>query len=48
MECQVEKDKHFQHRLLFTFHQGSKFAKTAHNICAMYGEGTIAGKNACD
>ena len=29
MECQVEKNEHFRHLLLFAFNQGSKAAKAA-------------------
>ena len=42
MECQVEKNEHFRHLLLFAFYQGSKAAKAARDICAVYGEGAIA------
>ena len=39
MECQVELSRHL---LLFAFNQGSKGAKAARDICAVYGEGAIA------
>ena len=45
MECQVE---HFRHLLLFAFNQGSKSAKAAGDICAVYGEGAIAERTARD
>jgi len=32
MECQVEKNEHFRHLLLFAFNQGSKTAKAARDI----------------
>ncbi|KOC66072.1 hypothetical protein WH47_01445 [Habropoda laboriosa] len=48
MECQVEKSEHFRHLLLFAFNQGSKDAKAARDICAMYGEGAIAERTARD
>ena len=48
MECQVEKNEHFQHLLLFAFNQGSKAAKVARDICAVYGEGAIAERTARD
>jgi hypothetical protein len=40
MECQVEK--HFQHLLLYEFSRGSKAAEADRNICAVYGEDSIA------
>lgn len=48
MECQVEKNEHFRHLLLFAFHQGSKAAKAARDICAVYGEGAIAERTTRD
>ncbi|XP_052830317.1 uncharacterized protein LOC128249815 [Octopus bimaculoides] len=48
MECQVKKNEHFRHLLLFAFNQGSKAAKASHDICAVYGEGAIAERTACD
>ncbi|KOC64196.1 Histone-lysine N-methyltransferase SETMAR [Habropoda laboriosa] len=48
MECQVEKNEHFRHLLLFAFNQGSKAAKAARDICAVYGEGAIAERTARD
>ncbi|CAI9734608.1 Hypothetical predicted protein [Octopus vulgaris] len=48
MECQVKKNEHFRHLLLFAFNQGSKAAKAAGDICAVYGEGAIAERTARD
>ncbi|KAL6429521.1 hypothetical protein ACFW04_008300 [Cataglyphis niger] len=48
MECQVEKNEHFRHLLLFAFNQSSKAAKAARDICAMYGEGAIAERTVRD
>ncbi|CAI9734958.1 Histone-lysine N-methyltransferase SETMAR [Octopus vulgaris] len=48
MECQVKKNEYFRHLLLFAFNQGSKAEKAAGDICAMYGEGAIAERTACD
>jgi hypothetical protein len=42
MECQVEKNEHFRHLLLYEFNRGSKAAEAAQNICAVYGEDSIA------
>jgi hypothetical protein len=42
MECQVEKHEHFRHLLLYEFNRGSKAAEAARNICAIYGEDSIA------
>ncbi|KOC68170.1 hypothetical protein WH47_03328 [Habropoda laboriosa] len=41
MKCQVEKNEHFRHLLLFAFNQGSKAAN-------VYGEGAIAGRTVRD
>ncbi|XP_052829105.1 mariner Mos1 transposase isoform X3 [Octopus bimaculoides] len=46
MECQVKKNEHFQHLLVFAFNQGSKATKAARDICAVYGEGAIAERTA--
>ncbi|XP_036357692.1 uncharacterized protein LOC115210875 isoform X1 [Octopus sinensis] len=48
MECQVKKNEHYQHLLLFAFNQGSKAIKAAHDICAVYGEDAIAERIARD
>jgi hypothetical protein len=45
MECQVEKNEHFQH-LLYEFNRGSKATEAARNICAVYGEDSIAERTA--
>jgi hypothetical protein len=42
MECQVEKNEHFRHFLLYELNQGSKAAEGARNICAVYGEDSFA------
>jgi hypothetical protein len=41
MECQVEKNGHFRH-LFYEFNRGSKAAEAARNICAVYGDDSIA------
>jgi hypothetical protein len=46
MECQVEKYYLFRHLLLYEFNRDSKAAKTARNICAIYGEDSVAGRTA--
>jgi hypothetical protein len=46
MECQVEKNEHFQHRHLYEFNRGPKAAEAARNICAVYGEDSIAKRTA--
>jgi hypothetical protein len=45
MECQVEKDEHF-HFLLYELTRGSKAAEAARNICAVYGEDSVAERTA--
>jgi hypothetical protein len=42
MGCQVEKNEHFRHLLLYEFNRGSKAAEAARNICAVYGEDPVA------
>jgi hypothetical protein len=42
MECQVKKNEHFRHLLLYECNRGSKAAEAAQNICAAYGEDAIA------
>ena len=44
MECQIEKNEHFQHVFLFEFNQGVKAAEVARIICAIYRENTISEK----
>jgi hypothetical protein len=46
MECQVEKNEHFRHLLVYEFNRGSKAAEAARNICAVYGEDSIAERTA--
>jgi hypothetical protein len=46
MECQVEKNEHFQHFLLYEFNRGSKAAEATRNICAVYEENSIAERTA--
>jgi hypothetical protein len=46
MECQVERNEHFGHLLLYEFNRGSKAAKAARNICAVYREVSIAERTA--
>ncbi len=46
MECQVDKNEHLRHLLLFAFNQDFKAAKAARQICAMYGEDAIAERTA--
>lgn len=41
MECQVEKNEHFRHILLFEFNRGTNAAEATRNICYVYGEGAI-------
>ncbi|XP_021571064.1 uncharacterized protein LOC110596169 isoform X2 [Carlito syrichta] len=45
-ECQVEKNEHFRHILLFEFNRGVKAAEAARNICAVYGENAIGESTA--
>jgi hypothetical protein len=46
MECQVEKNEHFGHLLLYKFNRCSKAAEATQNICAVYREDSIAEKTA--
>jgi hypothetical protein len=46
MESQVEKNEHFRHLLLHEFNRGSKAAEATRNICAVYGEDSIAERTA--
>jgi hypothetical protein len=46
MECQVEKNKHFRHLLVYEFSRGSKAVEAARNICAVYGEDSITERTA--
>jgi hypothetical protein len=45
MECQVENNEHFQN-LLYEFNRGSKATEAVRNICAVYGEDSIAVRTA--
>jgi hypothetical protein len=44
--CQVEKNEHFQHFLLYKIIRGSKAAEAARNVCAAYREDSIAERTA--
>ena len=44
--CRVEKLEHFRHTLLFEFNRGATAAKTAINICAVYGDNAIGESTA--
>lgn len=46
MECQVEKNEHFRHILLFEFNRGVKAVDAARNIRAVYGEDAIVDRTA--
>jgi hypothetical protein len=46
MECQVEKNEHFRHRLLYELNRGSKAAEASGNTFAVYGEDSIAERTA--
>lgn len=48
MECQVDKNEHFRHHLLFAYNRGAKAADAARELCAVYGEGAIADRTARD
>jgi len=39
--CQVEKNEHYRHILLFSFNKGCKTVKAAQDICTVYGDGAI-------
>jgi hypothetical protein len=38
MECQIEKNEHFRHLILYEFNRGSKAAEVAQNIFTVYEE----------
>jgi hypothetical protein len=42
MKCQVEKSEHFRRLHLYELNRGSKAAEVNRNICAVYGEDSIA------
>jgi len=49
MECQVEKNEHFRHLMLFAFNRDgkdAKAAKAAREICAAYGEDAMPERTA--
>jgi hypothetical protein len=46
MEGQVEKNERFQLFLICEFNLGFKAAEAARNICAVYGEDSIAERRA--
>ena len=46
MECQVQKNEHFRHILLFEFNRGVKASEAARTICAVYGENAIVESTA--
>ena len=41
MKCQVNKNGHFRHCILFAFNQGNTTVETARNICLVYGEDAL-------
>jgi hypothetical protein len=42
----VEKNEHFRHLVLYEFNLGSKATEAARNICAVYGEDSMAERTA--
>ena len=44
--CQVEKNEHYRHILLFSFNKGCKAAEAAQDICTAYGDGAIIERTA--
>ena len=46
--CQVKKNEHFRHHLIFAFNQYSKAAMAARDICAVHGEGAMVERASCD
>lgn len=38
MECQVDKNEHFRHHLIFAFNRRLKATEAAREICEVYGE----------
>jgi histone-lysine N-methyltransferase SETMAR len=46
MECQVDKNQHFRHLLLFAFNQGSKATNAAQSIRDLYGADSITDRTA--
>jgi hypothetical protein len=47
MECQVEKNEHFRHLLLYEFSRGSQAAEATRNIYTIYGEESNAERTEC-
>lgn len=48
MQIQVDKKQHIRHLILFAFNKGQKIAEAIKDICAVYGEGTVAWSTAKD
>jgi hypothetical protein len=46
LECQVEKNEHFRHLLLYEFIRGSKAAEASKKMFAVYGEDNIDERTA--
>ena len=46
VECQVEKNPHLRHVLLYEYHQGINATQAAQNINALYGDGFVAERTA--
>ena len=46
MECQVDKNEHFRHHLLFAFNRGAKTTEAAREISAVYGEDAMPVRTA--
>ena len=44
--CQVEKNEHYRHILLFLFNKDFKAAEAAQDICTVYGDGIITERTA--
>ena len=38
MECQVDKNEHFRHHLLFAFNRDTKATEPALEVCEVYGQ----------
>jgi hypothetical protein len=46
MECQVERNEHFRHLLIYEINRGSKATEAAWNFCAVYVEDAIDERRA--
>ena len=46
MECQVEKNEHFRHHLLFAFNRDAKAFEAHREICAVYEDEAITERTA--